>query len=325
MTYTESKEYALKHNITSASEWFNHSKSFKISPAHPERSFKDVWVDWFDFLSKPTDNRKFIVNDDFFKNESPNMAYILGFWAADGSINHSRQFSITQNKNDEYLLIDILNVMESDCVLKNHGNNSKNFNITSNELINDLKQIFKYDGKDKTYTIKFPQFKNNNLYGDFIRGFFDGDGCVTYQKNEKCYVSNIICANKMFLNDLVNSLYSLIPEFNGKFNQNGKYFYLTMGVNDTRRFRDFIYKNINHENKLYLKRKKNKFYMAGDVKIASFMKIFLPYEKAKIFVKETGIKKYKEWKKYKKENKILDIPSNMEYYSEYTTWGEFMR
>ena len=36
------------------------------------------------------DSRKFKVNDQFFNTESPNMAYILGFWAADGNV-HSKE------------------------------------------------------------------------------------------------------------------------------------------------------------------------------------------------------------------------------------------
>jgi len=31
-----------------------------------------------------------------------------------------------------------------------------------------------------------------------------------------------------------------------------------------------------------------------------------------------------EWKKHKKENKIDNIPSNLEYYQEYTSWNNFI-
>lgn len=323
MNYKESKEYAIKHNIKSAKDWFNHAKKFKITPYHPERVFKNEWKGWYEFLSKSYDLRKYSVNDDYFKIENNNMAYILGLWAADGFLNINRGFSITQHKNDEYLLSKILSIMVSNHHLLNNGDN-KGFFIKSKNIFNDLTEIFNYDGKNKTYNIKFPKFNDDNLYSDFIRGFFDGDGCVTYQKNEKCYVSSIICANELFLKSLVEKLMELISDFGGKFNKYGKYYYLNMGVNDTRRFRDFIYKNIDEDNSLFLIRKKDKLFDAGDIKIASFNKVFLSYNESKSFIKTIGIKKYKEWKKYKKDNKIDNIPSNMEYYKEYTSWYDFI-
>jgi hypothetical protein len=323
MDYKEAKEYAIKHNIKSAQEWFKHAKEFKIYPHHPERAFKNDWCSWYEFLSKDTELRKYSVNDDFFKNENNNMAYILGFWAADGFLDIRRGFSITQHKSDEYLLSKILKTMDSNHNLLKHGNN-RAFLIKSKEIFNDLTRIFNYDGKNKTYNINFPKFNNNELYSDFIRGFFDGDGCVTYQKNEKCYVSSIICVNYSFLQNLLEKLKELIVDFGGKIHKYSNYYYLTMGVNDTRRFRNFIYNNINIDDHLFLIRKKEKLFNAGDIKIATFNKSFLNYDESKLFVKTIGIKKYKEWKKYKKDNKIDNIPSNMEYYKEYTSWYDFI-
>jgi hypothetical protein len=217
----------------------------------------------------------------------------------------------------------MLSTMGSNYNLLKHGNN-KVFTIKSKIIFNDLIKIFNYSGKNKTYDIKFPKFKDDNLYSDFIRGFFDGDGCVTYQKNEKCYVSSIICVNHPFLNAILDVLKISIKDFGGKINKYGNYYYLNMGVNDTRRFRDFIYKNISDNNTLYLIRKKDKFFDAGNIKTATFNKVFLTYTESKRFIKNLGIKKYKEWRKYKKDNQVDDIPANMEYYDEYTSWSEFI-
>jgi len=320
MNYKEAKIYAIKNNIKTASEWFKHSKVFKIYPSHPERTFINEWTNWYDFLTKENDERKFYVNDNFFKTETCDSAYILGFWAADGTIINDKIFSLTQNIKDEYILKNILKRMESNYKLNKHMVNNKKFDITSKNIVEDVKRIFNYNS-NKTYNINLPSFKDNTLYSDFIRGFFDGDGCVTYQKNEKCYVSSIICANKSFLHNLFIKMKELIPNFLGKFSEIKGYYNISMGVNDTRRFRDFIY---NTHSDLHLIRKKEKLINAGPIKIASFNKEFLNYDQAKTFIINIGIKKYKEWKKHKKENKIDNIPSNLEYYQEYTSWNNFI-
>jgi hypothetical protein len=123
MNYNEAKEYAIKHNITTAKEWFKHAKEFKIIPYHPERIFKKDWNGWYEFLNKTNDLRTYSINDNYFKKENNDMAYILGLWAADGFLNIKRGFSITQHKNDYYLLSEILKTMNSNHKLLKHGDN----------------------------------------------------------------------------------------------------------------------------------------------------------------------------------------------------------
>ena len=60
--------------------------------------------------------RKYNVNDNYFKTWSHNMAYILGFWFADGCIMkrcEQYRFNIGQNKKDKYLLKQMLVEMGS--------------------------------------------------------------------------------------------------------------------------------------------------------------------------------------------------------------------
>lgn len=320
MDYKRCKEIAIANDIKSANQWFQFTKGNKDIPTHPERKFKKEWVSWFNFLEKEKDQRKYKVNDNFFKKIDRNSSYILGLWAADGHIRRN-QFSLTQNKKDIYIMERILEKMESNNPLNKHYTNNIYFNIYSNDIIYDIKKIFG-DFNNKTFDLKFPKIENKYL-PDFIRGFFDGDGCITYQKNEKCYVSSIISASSLFINDLFKVLNNNINDFNGKLKKMNGYYIITMGVNDTRRFGKYIYKDLNKDY-LYLKRKKEKFDISGNIKIASFNKQFISYNDAKSFIKELGIKTYRGWKKYKKENKIENIPSNMEYYEQYKGWKDFI-
>lgn len=211
--------------------------------------------------------------------------------------------------------------MDSDNPLNNHNSNNKYFNIYSEEIVSDIKKIFG-NFSNKTFDLEFPKIDNIFLT-DFIRGFFDGDGCITYQKNEKCYTSSIISASELFISYLFNVLKKEIDGFGGKLNVVNGYNVLTMGVNDTRRFGNYIYKELDN-NSLYLKRKKEKFDKSGSIKIATFNKIFLSYDESRYYIKNLGINTYRDWRKYKKINKIDNIPSNISYYNEYKNWKDFI-
>lgn len=320
MDYLYCKKIAVEYDIKSASKWFKFCKENKKLelPFHPERKFKE-WVSWFDFLDKKN-LRKYKTNDELFDTINSNSSYILGLWAADGHV-RKNQFSITQSKKDKYLLEKILHIMNSENKLNVHNSDNLYFNIYSEKIVSDIRKIFKNSIGKKTYELCFPEIDEKYL-PDFIRGYFDGDGCITYQKKEKCYVSSIVSASE----NLISGVYNILKkdnEFNGRLKEKNGIFQLIMGVNDTRRFGKYIYDNIS-DNGLYLKRKKEKFDLAGDIKIASFNKKFLSYQESKIYIKNLGIKTYRAWRNFKKENKIENIPSDVSKYKEYLCWSDFI-
>lgn len=49
-------------------------------------------------------SRKWNINQDFFKTWSSDMAYIFGFWCADGCIYGGKMFDITIHNKDKYIL-----------------------------------------------------------------------------------------------------------------------------------------------------------------------------------------------------------------------------
>ncbi len=316
-SFKEARNFSRKLGIKSASKWREYSFSSKRPldiPSHPDRQYKNNgWVSWMDWLNtdnKQCGSRKYVVNDDYFKKWSSDMAYILGFWFTDGYMHEKLgTFSITQHYQDKYLLEDILKRMESNYPLAHHGDNNWVFKITSHEIIRDIK---KYGGHQrKSHNIEFPKMIPKKYLPDFIRGLWDGDGSVCYQKNEKCYVSSFVSASKTFIYNLLDILRIEIPSFKGTIHLYNCSYIISVGVNDTRRLRDYIYKNIT-DNSLFLKRKYEKFIGGGLIKIASFNLEFLNYGDAQKFVREKGIKKYKEWRKYKKDHNVVNIPANCE-------------
>lgn len=90
----------------------------------------------------------------------------------------------------------------------------------------------------------------------FIRGYFDGDGCITI-KNSKAIVVSICCNSKLFLESLQeklqnNNIFSRILIEKRKYND--LYVLYLKGRENQLNFKNYIYNNC-----MCLKRKYDKF------------------------------------------------------------------
>ncbi|MBJ8028566.1 LAGLIDADG family homing endonuclease [Bacillus cereus group sp. N21] len=120
--------------------------------------------------------RKYNLNEDYFKHWSNNMAYILGFFIADGVITKDNQ-TVSISQKDSRILEDIKIELNSNQPLyqnKNTGVYMLNLNskIMKNDLM-DLHGIMPC----KSYDLQFPFVPKEYLH-HFIKGYFDGDGYV---------------------------------------------------------------------------------------------------------------------------------------------------
>jgi len=160
----------------------------------------------------------------------------------------------------------------------------------------------------KSLKIGFPKMVPKKYLPDFIRGLWDGDGCVSYKKQGKHYISCFSSASKALIYGLLDVIIKKIPSFTGKIIFYNNLYTLNACANDTRRLRDFLYKNIN-ENSLFLKRKYEKFQLAGDICIASYNKKFIDYKHAQKIVRSLNIRTQDQWKKYRLKNNKIEWPS----------------
>src|SRR3990172_11008385 len=137
--FEDAREFVRSLKLESADKWRKYSTTERPSniPSHPDRQYKNIgWLNWNDWLGKSNDQRRYKVNDNYFKIFSSNMAYILGFWFADGYMKEKVGiFSITQHKKDQYLLERILANMDSNHLIKYHYHNNITFIITSHEIV----------------------------------------------------------------------------------------------------------------------------------------------------------------------------------------------
>lgn len=150
-------------------------------------------------------------NKDFFKVWSPRMAYILGFLFADGNIVATKRNThfIAFYTGDYNLLYSIKEEINSNHKISERKSKTGIvyvLQIGSKELFEDLVKLGLTPNKSKRMQLpKIPE----NFYGDFIRGYFDGDGNVwsgyinKSRKNPNKILSvAFTCASKVFLKKL---------------------------------------------------------------------------------------------------------------------------
>ena len=121
-----------------------------------------------------------MVNTDFFKRWSPDMAYVLGFFAADGNMVQTKRNThfLALHSADRDIILSIRKIMCSNHVVSKRVSDSGSvyrLQIGSKEIYYDLLQLGFCPGKSKRLSL--PDIPKQFL-GDFVRGYFDGDGNV---------------------------------------------------------------------------------------------------------------------------------------------------
>lgn len=211
------------------------------------------------------------INQDFFKTWSSKMAYVLGYFVADGCIsvsegrkNNPYTFNITSV--DLYHLGKIKKALKSEYKISKKSGSSNNiaYQIQVRNLIlcRDLIELGIYPRK--TYNLG-PIKILDKYFSDFVRGFFDGDGSVYIQKvNGTLQIkSSFVAVSPLFIQDFNKCLCkalgvkekSIHKQIDKKGERLVKYdicFY----IDDSEKLAEFMYGN---NSTLYLKRKKDIF------------------------------------------------------------------
>lgn len=202
-------------------------------------------------------------NKDFFKTWSSDMAYILGFMYADGNITETKRgnYYIAIYTADRELLVNMAKCMRSDhkisARLSDTGCNYR-IQIGSKEWFADLGLLGLFP--DKTARMRLPMIPDE-YFGDFVRGYFDGDGSVWSGLIHKdrptttltIQVSFTSCS-KEFLEDVRSSLQFLDIAGGGIYKPKTRNFArLTFSSNDALKIYEIMY---NGRYKLFLERKK---------------------------------------------------------------------
>lgn len=192
------------------------------------------------------------VNHDFFKKWSPEMSYVLGFFAVDGNMlkNNRDAHFIEFTSTDREIIEKIKDVLDAEQKISNRkrGINWKTeyrIQIGSKQIFNDLLKLGLTPKKSKK--IKLPNI-SDKYFGDFLRGYFDGDGSVGYYKYKKrgrskttnILILRFISGSLIFLKDLKFKLTELIGTKGSLYIKDGNG-QLIYSINDSKRLFNFMY------------------------------------------------------------------------------------
>lgn len=166
----------------------------------PDRTYSSVMHKAWELGLKRDGRGNYDVDHDYFKTMDEVRAYIVGFIAADGNIYSKRsRLTITQHGSDRYLLDRIKYEMKSERPIFKRENGVHDFVITSREIVKDLIGIGLTDNKSLTLKrLKIPK----EYMSHFVRGYFDGDGCVSVsldKRRGKKYIEASLLGTEEFL------------------------------------------------------------------------------------------------------------------------------
>ncbi len=206
------------------------------------------------------------VNEDFFKKWTPEMAYVLGYFYADGNMENVKQirakyikFSSAEKNNIEK----IKKWMNSSHRIVERIRDSKyklySLRIGSHILYCDLEKFGLCP--NKSLMMKF-QIIPKKYLSHFIRGYFDGDGCVRIcMKNGKkqLKIINKLCTvftsgSKNFLVELAENINKLADTKLLKVYNGHRSYMLSYTTADSVKIFKLMYEKV--KKPLYLERKK---------------------------------------------------------------------
>jgi len=148
--------------------------------------------------------QEIFINDGVFSEIKELQAWILGLYASDGCVDKHGRISIAQSGGAGYKIIkylcDIFGIDYKHIIpCKTKRKISYNISFNSVKL---LKIFSEYNIiRNKTYTFYFPNILEYPYIRDFLRGYIEGDGCITISKNKQGYkyLSTSFVGTKKFI------------------------------------------------------------------------------------------------------------------------------
>lgn len=163
--------------------------------------------------------RKYQLNEHYFDEiDTPEKAYILGFFYADGSnVKSKSTINMSLMEEDKYILEAIRKEIGSERPLEFIDNSKKN---DGGYKYKDQYRLLLFSAHmckaleshgmvpNKSLVLTFPERLKPSLLSHFIRGYFDGDGCVHFAKNGNCIIT--ITSTESFCKSLKQHLEALL-------------------------------------------------------------------------------------------------------------------
>ena len=214
-------------------------------------------------------------NEDYFeKIDTEDKAYFLGFIVADGCVSVSTN-SVRLIQKETFILEKFKRYIEFDGeIYTRKDGNISYLTVTSSKTKKDLENLGIIS--NKTRVIKYPKIQGN-LQNHFMRGVFDGDGCITLRTDNRDGSQRgqfNICSGS---HDFIQEYYDKLVEYCNLSGKNkirkptGTYYVVDWGgLSDIEKIYDFLYRDAT----VFLERKKETF-----DKVVSITKKKIKYRK----------------------------------------------
>lgn len=226
---------------------------------------------------------KAAVNHNFFSDIiTEEQAYWLGFWAADGCIHyngkiHSLSLSLSKKDSDHLKKIHALlcpsHAFREEATKYNKDGSIKSnpmvaIKVSSSKMFHDLVNLG--FGLRKTYSGLSIPLIPQELIHHFIRGYFDGDGCISESRGVRTngydyHNANftIVAHHRQILDEIksffeIENIAVTVKHYSRKFrnDRESSFYVLTIsGLKNTSRVYGVLYK----DSSISLDRKKNIF------------------------------------------------------------------
>lgn len=262
------KEKLLENKQNLIDQYVNGCSFNKLSAKYG-CSYKTI-INFFKKEKIPIKNRsescrRHSVKHDFFSIiDTEEKAYFLGFLYADGYNQKDKNIvRMNLHEKDKKILEKLTNIIQPSKKLY-YSNKKKQYSIqiVSEQMCTDLN----YHGcvQAKTKILTFPKTVPNNLIRHFIRGYFDGDGCIHIKQKENNKITGFFILLGTF-----DMIFKLQENFQNQCNTKTKKIYGTKKKNiilyritycsksELLNIREFLYKDSN----IYLDRKRYNFYL----------------------------------------------------------------
>lgn len=217
---------------------------------------------WFYTLLKQNniphrDGKTYYFDDTVLDKDSSTKFYLLGLFATDGCIGLNRKskyIDISLHKKDRILLEDIKKFFKTTKPL-NPSVDQLRFTLYSEKLF-DLFCEWGI-GPNKSLTLEIKKEIPLEFLHDFLRGVFDGDGCISGEKINKTDVDFCFSGSELFANQIksfYNKLGYDVNLYRYHYSINPLWVVKKSGKNGLR-----ILSNLYRPGDLYLPRKYEKF------------------------------------------------------------------
>lgn len=201
-------------------------------------------------------------NTSYFHNiDTEQKAYFLGLWLADGNIHKQKRkteqyiIQIALKNKDKYIIENFKQEIQSDNVISYYEKRDEcHFAISSVEMAHDLMLHGVFPNKSTKEELT--DTVSDELFHHYIRGIFDGDGTVFFERGNPRYLRFGFYGSHKIVEQIHQYLRAKIDISDNKvydketvsFSNYGKY-------NDVVNFYNLIYKDAT----VFLTRKKDKF------------------------------------------------------------------